>query len=252
MELTLSNYLSLEVWRTMLVFVRIGAAFMLLPGFGEPSVPVRIRLLTGVAVAFACAQAAPGMPSAVPGAWNMAFMVAAEATAGALFGMIARTVISGVLIAGSVIGQNIGMANVFAIGFGPDQSASLGAAIYAGLLAILFVTDGHHAVLRAIVASYRVLPAGHFPDPASGAQALVQAGLRSFRLAGQVAMPFLLLALTFNISLALANRALPAIPVFMIAAPAIVVAGLYLLSATAPAILDQCMLAWGGMLDLLN
>ena len=67
---------------------------------------------------------------------------------------------------------------------------------------------------------------------------MIEAGLRSFRLGGQLAFPFLLLALVFNAALAVVNRALPAIPVFMIASPALVVIGLYLLAAAIPGILD--------------
>ena len=37
--LDLSGWLTLEVYRTLLVFSRISAAFLLLPGFGEPDVP---------------------------------------------------------------------------------------------------------------------------------------------------------------------------------------------------------------------
>jgi flagellar biosynthetic protein FliR len=192
------------------------------------------------------------MPEAVPGAWGMAFAIGAEVAAGALIGLIARTVVSGVLMAGAVIGQNIGLANVFAVGLAPDQSAAIGAAIYVALAATLFAVDGHHAVLRAIIGSYAVLPAGRFLDIGGGVGALVQAGVKSFRLGGQLAMPFLILALVFNISLAAVNRALPAMPVFMLAYPAIVASGLYLLAATAPGLIDQGLLAWGEMLRLLG
>lgn len=252
MTLTLSDWFSLEVWRVALVFLRVGAAFMLLPGFGESWVPLRVRLLTGLAIAAACAQAAPGMPDAVPAAWELVRAVAAEVAAGALIGLIARTMISAVQTAGSVIGQNIGMANLFAIGLSPDQSATIGAALYAGLAAALFAADGHHAVLRAIIGSYATLPAGHFPDPGGGARVLVEAGLRAMRLAGQLAMPFLLVGLCFNVTLAVINRALPSLPVFNLAAPALTVAGLYLLSVTAPGLLDQGLAAWGDMLGLLQ
>lgn len=252
MELSLGHWFSLEVWRTLLVFIRIGTAFMLLPGFGEPAVPVRIRLLTGLAIAMACAQATPGMPDSVPGSWGIAEAVGAEVVVGALMGTIARTIVSAVLMAGSMIGLNIGLANVFALGLGPDQSAAIGAAIYVGLAATLFAVDGHHMVLRAIVGSYGVLPAGHFPDIGAGAHAVTLAGAQAFRLAGQLAMPFLLMALVFNVSLGVVNRALPALPVFMLASPALVITGLYLLAATAPGIIDQGLQAWDTMLKLLG
>jgi flagellar biosynthetic protein FliR len=248
----LSTWLSLEVFRVLLVFVRVGTAFQLLPGFGEVAVPVRIRVLAGLAVAIAVAPAIAGMPDAVPPAWGLLVAIAAEATAGVLIGVVSRTVVSGLLIAGQMIGQNVGLMNVFAVGMAPDQAAAVGATVYAGLIAALFAADGHHAVLRAIVDSYGMLSPGQFPNIDAGALTVMQAGARSFRLATQLALPFLLVAMLFNVSLAAINRALPSIPVFQIASPAITAAGLYLLAAAAPGMIDQGLLAWSDMLPLLR
>jgi flagellar biosynthesis protein FliR len=251
-QIDLSAWLTLEVYRALLVFVRIGAAFMTLPGYGDPSVPVRVRILAGLATAIAVAPAIPGLPAVVPGAGPMFLAIAAEAFAGALLGTLSRTVISGVLIAGQVIGQNIGLSNVFMTGLATDQAASVGAAIYAGLLALMFVTDAHHLVLRALVGSYGLLPAGRFPDPGDSAKSAVAAGVRAFRLGGQLALPFLLLGLVFNISLAAVNRAMHSLPVFMLGAPLIVLAGLYLLAAVIPGALDQGLAAFADTAALLR
>ena len=247
-NLDLAGWLTLEVYRTLLVFVRIGTAFMMLPGFGEPAVPTRIRILAGLAIAVCVSGAVPDMPTAVPGAWGTLIAVSAEAFAGALLGTLARTIISGVLIAGQAIGQNIGMANIFAAGLAIDQAATIGAAVYA----VMFASGGHHAILRALVDSYGLLPAGHFPSLAASAHAVIEAGLRSFRLGGQLAFPFLLLALVFHAALAVVNRALPAIPVFMIASPALVVVGLYLLAAGIPGILDAGLVSSTDLPSLLQ
>ena len=251
-NLDLAGWLTLEVYRTLLVFVRIGTAFMMLPGFGEPAVPTRIRILAGLAIAVCVSGAVPDMPTAVPGAWGTLIAVSAEAFAGALLGTLARTIISGVLIAGQAIGQIIGMANIFAAGLAIDQAATIGAAVYAGLIAVMFASGGHHAILRALVDSYGLLPAGHFPSLAASAHAVIEAGLRSFRLGGQLAFPFLLLALVFHAALAVVNRALPAIPVFMIASPALVVVGLYLLAAAIPGILDAGLVSSTDLPSLLQ
>ena len=79
----------------------------------------------------------------------------------------------------------------------------------------------------------------------------MEAGLRSFHLAIQLAFPFLLLAFVFNVTLGAMNRALPSMPVFMIASPALVAAGLYLLAATMPGILDASLTAWTDLPSLL-
>ena len=48
--MTLTLY-GVEIWSTVLLFARMGGMIMLLPGFGEPAVPGRIRL--GFALAMA-------------------------------------------------------------------------------------------------------------------------------------------------------------------------------------------------------
>jgi flagellar biosynthetic protein FliR len=249
---TLSGWLTLEVYRTLLVFVRVSAAFLLLPGLGEPTVPTRIRILAALAVAVAVAPAIAGMPATVPDAGRLIVAVAAEAACGAFLGTLARTLISAVLMGGQVIGQNIGLSNIFATGIATDQSATVGAALYAGILAVMFATNGHHAILRALVESYGLLPPGQFPEMAPSARAVVAAGVQSFRLAGQLALPLLLLALVFHVALGAVNRAMPAMPVFMIANPALVMVGLYLLAATVPGMFDVTMAGWTDLPSLLR
>lgn len=250
--LDLSGWATLEVYRTLLVFSRISAAFLLLPGFGEPAVPARMRILAGLAIAVAVAGAVPGLPASVPDAWGTMFAVAGEAFSGALLGTLARTIVSGIMIAGQVIGQNIGMGNVFAQGVAIDQAASLGAMLYAGMIAIMFASGGHHMILRALVESYSILPAASFPNVAARTRAVVEAGLRCFRTGAQLAFPFLLLGFVFNVTLAVVNKALPAMPVFMVAAPALVVTGLYLLVAAVPGVLEVGLSGWYDLPSLLR
>lgn len=69
--LDLTDWLSLEIYRVLLVFVRITAAFLLMPGFGEPTVPARIRILVGLAIAAAVSPAIVAMPTAVPNVWGI-------------------------------------------------------------------------------------------------------------------------------------------------------------------------------------
>lgn len=250
--LPLEDWLSLKIYVVLLVFVRVGTAFMLMPGYGEPTVPVRMRLLAAFGIGVAVAPVIAGMPAVVPTSVGIVLGVSAEAVCGALLGTLSRTLVSAILSAGTVIGQNIGLSNIFTQGLGTDQSATIGAAVYAGLIATLFAADGHHAIIRSLVESYRLLPPGQFPTAGDSAHAVVRAGITSFRLVGQLALPFLLLALVFNASLAAINRAMPAMPVFNLGAPAIVVAGLYLLAATVPGLIEQGLAAYSDMLQTLR
>jgi flagellar biosynthetic protein FliR len=250
--LRLSDWLTLEVYHIMLVFVRTSAAFLLMPGFGEPTVPIRIRVLAGLAMAASVSPVIANMPQTVPDGIGLIFAVVAESVNGALLGTLARTMISAILTAGQIISQTVGLTNIFAAGVSIDQSPTVGAALYAGMLAILFAAHGHHLILRGLVDSYSLLPAAHFPDVAASAHAVVAAGLQSFRLAGQLSLPLLLLGLIFNATLAAVNRAMPAMPVFMIANPVLVIIGLYLIAATVPGIFDTTLSAWSDLPSLMR
>jgi flagellar biosynthetic protein FliR len=251
-EFSLAGALSLQIYCVLLVFTRISAAFLMLPGYGEPSLPTRIRLLAALAVAAAVAPAVTGMPLVVPPVLRIAMAVAAEVVCGALLGSLSRTVISGVLLGGQVISQNIGLTNILQPGLALDDATTVGAAFYAGILAILFASNGHQVILRTLVDSYNVLPPAQFPDVSASLRSMVAAGVQCIRLGGQLALPFLLLALLFNASLAAVNRAMQAMPVFMIFAPSLVLLGLYLLAATVPAILEASMGGWTDLVQLLH
>ena len=251
-SLTLSGWITLEIFRVLLVFTRITAAMMMLPGFGEPAVPVRVRILAGLAMAAAVAPGIAAMPTTVPDAAGLGVAVLAEAIAGAMLGILCRTLISAVLMAGQVISQTMGMTNIFAAGMAVDQSATLGAVIYAGVAAVLFASGGYQHILRGLVESYQLLPPAHFPSMAAGAQAVVAVGERAIRLAGQIALPFLVLALLFNASLAAVNRAMPALPVFNLGNPVLVLLGLYLMATVVPGLLDPALADWSDLAGMLR
>ncbi|RKK03097.1 flagellar biosynthetic protein FliR [Pseudoroseomonas wenyumeiae] len=241
--LPLATWLPAEIYRLALVFCRVSAAFMLLPGLSEHAVPVRVRLLAGLAAALCIAPlAGPAVP--VPGVWSILAAMALEVTTGTLLGTLARLLLSAVQTAGQIIGQNIGLSNAFVFGVGSDNAAVVGAALYVGGLAALFTLEGHHSGLRALADSYAMVPLGAAPPLAASAEVVTEMAARAFRLAMQFAMPFLALAMLFNLAMAGINRAMPAMPVFMIGAPALLMAGLQLLALVSPGILHELLGAY--------
>lgn len=245
--LALQVALPAELYRLLLVLCRVAAALMLLPGFGDGGVPVRMRIMAGLMMAL-CIAPLLGPAQPVPGTWTMFGAIAAEVVVGAMIGTLARIIISAVQAAGQIIGQCIGVSNIFTLGVGPDSSATLGAAIQAGCVAALFAIGGHHTALRAVVDSYGLFPLGTLPEIADSARLISETVSRSFRLGLQLSLPFLLLALLFNMVLGGINRALPAVPVFMIGAPALLLAGLHLMAATMPSLLGETLGAYAAVL----
>lgn len=247
--LNLEQWLSAELYRLLLVFCRVAATLMLLPGTGEAQVPVRVRIPASLLVA-CCIAPLAGPASAMPDVWSAAGAIGLEVTSGVFLGTLSRILLSAVQMAGQIIGQSIGISNAFVFGVGMDNSAVLGAAIYVACLVALFAVDGHHLGLRALVDSYDLLPLGSPLPSAAAARSLSEGVTAAFRLAMQLCMPFLILSVLFNLALAGINRALPAMPVFMIGAPALLMVGLHLLQVTAPSLVSEVLSAYGSVLSL--
>src|SRR5436190_14542350 len=89
-----------------LIFARIGTMIMLLPGFGEMTVPVRVRLavallLTAVFLPLHRQAYAIDLRAYGP----VLLMLGQELLVGAVLGMTARLTISALAVAGAVVGR---------------------------------------------------------------------------------------------------------------------------------------------------
>jgi len=97
------QWLSAQAFGVFLIFVRVGAAFSLLPGFSETYVPVRVRLLLAVGVSFVLAPVMALGPALA--AWAVIpfapEVVLADVNAGILYLMAMTSLgVYGVIIAG--------------------------------------------------------------------------------------------------------------------------------------------------------
>src|ERR1700722_2948514 len=100
----------------MLVFARVSAMVMLLPGLGESNIPVRIKLaiavlLTLIILPLHRAAYQIDMQSLT----SLLIMMLHEIIIGIVLGATARVALSALQVAGSVIAQQLGLGFVTAI-----------------------------------------------------------------------------------------------------------------------------------------
>src|ERR1700709_1420306 len=100
----------------MLVFARIGAMVMLLPGLGESNIPVRIKLaiallLTLIILPLHRAAYQIDMQSMMP----ILVLMLHEIVIGIVLGATARVTLSALQVAGSVIAQQMGLGFVTSV-----------------------------------------------------------------------------------------------------------------------------------------
>lgn len=217
---------------TLMVFLRIGAAMALLPAFGEQTIPPRIRLV--IALAFTAIVTPAAMPQ-LPKDPTL-LMAAAEITAGLALGAVFRMMIMALQIAGAIIAQATSLSQI-AGGTAPEPQPAVGHLLTAAGLAVAVMTGLHVKLAEALILSYRVMPAGAFPTASEFSTWGLAQIAQAFALGFSLAAPFTIAALMYNLALGAINRAMPALMVSFIGAPALSAGGLALLAILAPLLL---------------
>jgi flagellar biosynthetic protein FliR len=239
MNLTLYG---VEIWATALLFGRIGGMIMLLPGFGEPAVPGRIRLAFALAMAIALGPAlSNNVPAPANSAMGMAFQIGAEVLIGILLGAAARMLVSALATAGQIVGMEMGIS--FAQTADPTATGSGQlVAVFLGIMgvALIFATGLHHMFLQGIAGSYQVISIGSQPPVGDAAELALDATASSFRVGFQIAVPLIAAGMMFRVGMAVLSRLIPQIQVFFVALPLQIMGGLVVLALG----LSTGMLIW--------
>src|SRR5438309_453169 len=142
----------------MLVFARIGAMVMLLPGLGEINIPVRIKLaiallLTLIILPLHRADYQINMDAISA----LLVLMIYEILIGIVLGATARVTLAALQVAGSVIAQQLGLGFVTSIDPTQGQQGVLIGNFLTMLgVTMLFATDTHHLVLAALNDSYSI------------------------------------------------------------------------------------------------
>ncbi len=230
-------------WAAALAFIRIGAMVALMPGLGDASVPQRVKLALVVAFTLVLTPALADRigPEAMP-----SFLaLGAEVVAGLLLGVGMRLFVVALQTAAAMIAQATTLSQLFS-GAAPEPQPAIGNLFVIAGVALAMTTGLHVRAAELLLLSYDLLPAG---GPFSATQAadwgLAVIG-RTFSLAFSLAAPFVIASLVYNLALGVINRAMPALMVSMVGAPALTLGGLALMAVATPVILAAWLAAFSG------
>lgn len=230
----LGQFLPEEIFGFFLVFARLGTMIMLLPAFGETTIPPQVRLSLALTISLVIYPLVRTALPALPGdVFALFFLLGGEILIGAIVGASARIFMSALHVAGVVIAYHTGLSAAMA--FDPmqgTQGALIGTFMMLVAVTLIFVTGLHHLMVVAMRDSYLVLPAGRIPESGDFAMLMTRAVAQSFRLGVEMAAPFLVYGLVFNIGLGLVARLMPQLQVFFIAMPLNIVLGFALFMVT--------------------
>jgi flagellar biosynthesis protein FliR len=211
----------------VLAFARIGAMVMLLPGFGEQNIPVRVKLsiallLTLIIVPLHRQAYQVDLQSMA----GLMVLMVQEILIGIVLGATARVTLSALQVAGAVIAQQMGLGFVTSVDPTQGQQGVLIGNFLTMLgVTLLFATDSHHLVISALNDSYTVFAPGEIMASGDVASLATRAFTAAFRIGLQLSAPFLVFGLVFNIGLGVLARLMPQMQVYFVGVPLSIFAG---------------------------
>jgi len=221
----------LQVYTGGLVFARIGAMVMLMPGIGETVVPPRIRLSFAVLMALLLAPLVSKSIVTVPSSVGaMSGAVLHEVLVGLMIGAVLKLFVSSLTTAGEIISLQTTLSFAQTTNPAGAQTSTAVATFLSMLgLTLIMVTDLHHLFIGAMVKSYDLFPFSR-PVPVGDAAALaVRTVADSFKLGLQLSAPVLVFSIVFNLATGLVGRVMPSFQIFFVTSPLSVILGLSLL-----------------------
>jgi flagellar biosynthetic protein FliR len=216
----------------ILVFCRVAGCLMVMPGFSSSRVPMQIRLFLAVSATLALSPmlgpvVKQGMPDLAP--TRVLVAIGSETAIGLLIGLTARIFFVALTFIGTAITMFIGFGGTpDTLVEDGDPAPALASLITLTATVLFFVADLHIEVLKAIIETYGVLPAGS-PLPSDlSLQRLSSTMSDAFMLVLQISGPFVAWSLIINFMFGLLNKLTPQVPVFFISVPFVLAGGLVL------------------------
>ncbi len=233
----LSDLLTGEALTVLLVFARLGAALMTVPGFGEQHVLPRLRLLLALTLSILISPAlASRMPELPREPLALAGLLIPEILVGLLLGFVTRLALAAVHAGGSLIAMQSGLSA--AAMFDPNEATQgtiPGAFLAAAALTLLFAAGFHHLLLRAIAASYTTFPVAAAIDPSAAGGLLLRLSGDALATGARIAAPMILAGILVNLGLGAMGRMVPSFPIFFLALPVQLLLALVVLQLSMPA-----------------
>lgn len=228
-----------NIYKFLFIFLRIGSALMIMPGYSSSYVNVRLRLSIALMLSVILI---PFLNDYIPNPANniteniRIFFL--EICYGIFLGVIMQIMYFTINLCGNFVGQSSGFANAQL--FDPtSQNQAIISETFLSTIAItvIFITDLHHLMLSAVIDSYHLWPAGGELPVNDIAKYIGTLMNKSFIIGFKIGSPFIAFTIIFYTGMGLLSRLMPQLNIFFLSLPLQIYLGLGLLFITCPALI---------------
>ena len=232
----------LTAWLASLLwpFMRIGAMLAAVPIFSARSVPVRIRVLLGLIIAWVLVPVIPEPPAVDLISAEALLISIYQVLIGLAMGFILQMVFAAFVIGGQSIAMSMGLG--FASIVDPQNGVQVPVVSQAFLIMVTLVflaLNGHLLLIEVLAESFHKLPVGPLVISRDGLWQLVGWGSTMFVGGMLVALPAVAALLLVNLAFGVASRAAPQLNIFAVGFPVMIMVGMAFIILILPSITDH-------------
>ena len=214
------------VW--MLILVRMTGLLATMPGFGQARIPVRFRLTLGLLLAMILVPLVPAPKTLPESMFDLTGFLVTEFAAGLLMGLAVAWIVDIVAFAGQLMDTQMGFSFVQLLDPVSAHPVSISGSLLTQVtLLFIFVSNLHHQMILAVVASYRILPIGQ-ALPMKPMLVLTSMGLILVR-GFQLAFPVMLTLFLVDVLEGVSGKFMPQLQLIQLSFPIKIAVGLTVL-----------------------
>jgi flagellar biosynthetic protein FliR len=233
-------------------FCRVLAMFTFAPVFGDGTVPVRVRVLLALVLAFVMLPLAGTGAPVDPFSLHGVVATLGECVTGVVLGLAFQLAMAAITVLGYLAASQMGLA--MAAMNDPINGGT--SDVVTSLLSILcilvfFAIDGHLVLTGVVGASFHAWPVGMGLDVTSWRALAFNVGW-IFSAALLLALPLVFSTLVVQIGFGLLSRIAPALNVFSLGFSVVTLVGLFMLSRVLRFVPDHYIRMTGRLLELLQ
>lgn len=230
------NFTYYEIETMLLVFARVGGIIGAAPILGSTNVPqlMKVAFIAALTILLYPITRLPPVefPKTLAG---LSLVLGSELFIGIFIAYVARLVFTGIEVAGTIIGYQMGFGIVNVIDPASASNVSITSRVYNIFAMLIFlIMDCHHYFINAIAASFELIPPLGLHYTGAMAETLIRLSGDIFVVGVKLSAPVVAALFFTNVALGLVARTVPQMNVFIVGFPLQIGLGLLMLGITVP------------------
>jgi flagellar biosynthesis protein FliR len=220
----------------LLVFARISAICTSAPLFSSRNIPVYTKIGISMCLTYMIVPLLLPLNLTLPEQLlSYVFSVSKEFLLGLIMGFIVSLIFSAVQMTGSLLDIQIGFGIINILDPQSGQQIPLiGNFKYILAIFLFLMINGHHLLLQALLASFKLIPPIHVVYTPHIAQLLVDIMANMFVIALKISMPVLVALILTDVALGILTRTMPQLNIFVVGMPVKIFVGIFILVLALP------------------